>query len=453
MLNNKQQQALDLMNNGSNVFLTGKAGTGKSFIVKKFMEESKNKIMICAPTGIAALNVGGCTIHRAFRLPIDYAPRSDYLGTSEDTKNALKEIDTIIIDEISMVRADTFSHVEHKLSNICGGYFGNKQIIVVGDFYQAAPVAKSDELENLNNDYGGLYCFDTKAWNNASFESIELDTVVRQASKDFANALNGIRDGSDTNTGIDYLNYQAATNKQPEDFVTLCFTNKQAEKTNDYRLNKLNAPQQQYNALQVGEVKPSDKPVPDILLLKVGAKVMLCVNDKDDRYVNGTTGTITKLTQQMVEVDHSIQVERHEWEIKEPGDNGVMKIIGTYKQYPIKLGWAITIHKSQGQTITDNVVLAMDGVRRPHGLTYVALSRCSDINNLYFKQQLKASDIFIDQQVSSKLNAILSGFDTMKYSRVYADLFELLKKTCDKSPTIPQMEQMKARLNGWIANV
>jgi ATP-dependent exoDNAse (exonuclease V) alpha subunit len=429
-LKQKQAEALELMKSGKNVFLTGKAGTGKSFVTELFTEwaeENNKKILICAPTGIAALNIGGSTIHRAFGIPIDYVKSSAHLGTRKEIMEVLASADILLVDEVSMLRADVFSHVEYKLRDSVfdsNAPFADKQIIVVGDFYQLPPVVKQNEKSALTKDYGGTYAFETNAWKNARFKMVELDEVVRQNDVDFIDALNSIREKNVySDKALGYINGNAtATDK--DDIVTLCFTNKAADQINKSELEKIDELPMQFNASVSGNVKESDKPVPEFLELKIGAKIIFCINDQNGRFVNGTTGHVTGLTDEFVIIDGDIELDKHTWEVKEPtlnNETGKIEygVIGTYKQYPIKLAWAITIHKSQGQTITGRVHLEMDGSFRPHGSLYVALSRCTDIANLSLDRPLGSYDLSVDESVRTALLSMSHGMTASLFIAIF----------------------------------
>jgi ATP-dependent exoDNAse (exonuclease V) alpha subunit len=463
-LKQKQAEALELMKSGKNVFLTGKAGTGKSFVTELFTEwaeENKKKILICAPTGIAALNIGGSTIHRAFGIPIDYVKSSAHLGTRKEIMEVLASADILLVDEVSMLRADVFSHVEYKLRDSVfdsNAPFADKQIIVVGDFYQLPPVVKQNEKIALTKDYGGTYAFETNAWKNARFKMVELDEVVRQNDVDFIDALNSIREKNVySDKALGYINGNAtATDK--DDIVTLCFTNKAADQINKSELEKIDELPMQFNASVSGNVKESDKPVPEFLELKIGAKIIFCINDQNGRFVNGTTGHVTGLTDEFVIIDGDIELDKHTWEVKEPtlnNETGKIEygVIGTYKQYPIKLAWAITIHKSQGQTITGRVHLEMDGSFRPHGSLYVALSRCTDIANLSLDRPLGSYDLSVDESVRTALLSMSHGMTAIEIPAYSLPFFQAMQEIIDLNPTERQLTGMLNRLGDWKEKV
>ncbi|AUR91792.1 P-loop containing nucleoside triphosphate hydrolase [Vibrio phage 1.164.O._10N.261.51.A7] len=456
----KQQEALGLMKTGANVFLTGKAGTGKSFVTDLFTawaEEQDKNILICAPTGIAALNIGGATIHRTFKLPINYVSDSSHLYSSNEGRALIEAADIVLIDEVSMLRADTFSHVEYKMreSVLSGSAFGGKQIIVVGDFYQLPPVIKNEERADLKAHFGGHYAFECQAWKDAKFKMVELDEVVRQSDLEFVDALNSIREKNvHSNKSLGYVNHNANGDLMENDVVTLCFTNKVAEQINKKELAKIETLPVEFIASVSGTVKESEKPVPEHLELKVGAKVIFCVNDQDGRFVNGTTGYVTGFDGDFIVIDDCINLDKNTWEITEPKLNELTgkiehDVIGTYQQYPIKLAWAITIHKSQGQTIKGRVHMQMDGSFRPHGALYVALSRCTDINNLSLERELGAYDLVVDESVRTALLSMSLGMTTIEIPAYSIGLFEKLLDVIELNPSENQLNAMLKRLGDW----
>lgn len=456
-LTKKQQYALDKMREGKNVFLTGKAGTGKSFVVNIFREE-KSKMLVCAPTGIAALNVDGATLHRAFKLPVDYVEKSYHIYDNNDVAQVVNKTDCLLIDEISMVRADILSHVEYRMrtmSEKSGSAFGGKQIIAVGDFMQLPPVVMDEEKDRIRKDYGGSYAFEAKAWKEAGFELIELDEVVRQADLMFVDALNSVREKNmNASKAVSWINSNATIGKPVDDCVTLCYTNKAAASINEMELARIAYPPVTFQASVSGQIKKSDMPVDEVLTLKIGAKVMCCVNN--DNYVNGTVGTVTDINSDFITIDDTIDVYKYKWEIKEPVvENGKLshKVIGEFKQFPLRHAWAITTHKSQGQTIKGRVHMQMDSKFRPHGSTYVALSRCTDIANLSFERPLGDKDVFVDERVRTAMIAMSGGMTTIEVPSFSIELFQKMIDVMALNPTEQQLNMMMDRLNSWEVNL
>lgn len=434
-LKTKQKQALDLLKKGYNVFLSGEAGTGKSFVIEKFisyLNEENKKYVVCAPTGLAALNVEGATIHRTFKLSTDLA------DNQVELKN-VEEAHVIIIDEISMCRRDVFQKVARALfefenpleefelkreSRVCR----KKQIVVVGDFFQLPPVIgnndrriiqqiKEQKLEEIYNHITDLeeklYAFQCEEWNKFNFKNIILDEVVRQSDEDYIDNLNKIRKGEVQ--GLEFIKNESCK-QEIKNAIYLTSKNKDAESINQNNLDKIRKQEYTYCSEEDGEVAESDRPVSKFLRFKVGARVMSVVNivekDKEDDavVVNGMIGTVTDLTQDAVTVKfdngYTHKFEKHKWSIKgfrevQAKENGeivkkmVMSEIGSYRQIPLKLAWAITIHKSQGQTYEE---INLNPNCFCEGQLYVALSRAKDLKKLYLtnpirKNYLKTSDV------------------------------------------------------------
>ena len=456
----KQLDALRIMMDGKSIFLTGKAGTGKSTVANAFIKrklEDGKSIVAVAPTGIAALNVNGVTMHRAFGLPIDYLPKSTMLHTRTEIKEALAKADIIIVDEISMVRGDVFSHIEHVLrisSHQNGSIFGGKQVVLVGDLYQLPPVVIGHDENNLMRDYGGTFAFETKAWRLADFEIVELDEVVRQGDQQFVDWLNSIRESdANINQTIFDINELIADKPKPEDCTTICFTNRAASLINREKLGKIAGQPIVFSSVVDGIVNESDKPTDDELQIKLGANVMTIVNGED--YVNGTVGTVTAFSDDTITIDGTITVERYVWKIKGLKLNAETKvleddIIGTFEQFPVKLAWAITAHKSQGQTLSGNVHLEMDGVNRSHGQFYVAISRCTDINNLTLGRPIYNSDIVVSDKVRSFMLMSVMGKVTMEVPKMLLPLFNNMLECAARNPSGEQIEKMIERTQTWL---
>lgn len=411
MLTVKQAFALKEMCSGKNVFLTGDAGTGKSYTIDKFLEQcdkDNKQVVVCAPTGIAAINIGGVTIHRAFGLspkPLIEAPKA--------IPSILKKADILLIDEISFCRLDLFDYISkvlfalNKIRRKNGE--NDIQVIVVGDFFQLPPVLIPKDREILEKyKYGhnlrNAFAFQSEYWSMYRFVSIQLDEVVRQSDNEFIANLNGMRHGD--YKSIKYFNNEC--NKQSiEGAITICGTNKAVDEKNQIEYNKIQAKEKVYEATEVGNVLESDKMVPSKLRLKVGCRVMIVMNDPTLRYQNGTLATITKLDSDLVTVltddGNIVRIERYTWDIHNYTTSqakGKIKLkmgsVGKYTQFPIKLAYAVTVHKSQGQTF-DKVNL--DPYCWDCGQLYVALSRVRTIQGLHLIKPIDTKYLITSKDV------------------------------------------------------
>ena len=419
MLNDEQQIAFDIAMTGRNMFITGNAGTGKSYLVHSIIDELTNigkNIIVCAPTGIAAVNIGGATVHRVFSVPTSMTV-STLPSLSEEILNA----DTIIIDEISMCRIDVFDYVaryieaaevsprryskdKSKLKN------GRKiQLIVVGDFFQLPPVVKDREKRIIIDTYkcsDGAFAFLSPKWRFFDFENIVLKTIIRQNEIDTCNALNAIRIG-DT-SGIQYFNLYSNTEVM-KDTILICGKNTEAAIYNESELKKVAGEEFEYSAESSGRVTDGDKMVDDKIVLKVGARVILMTQDND--YANGDTGVVVQLADDdiLVHLDRggNVNVKKHTWEIYgyKAINNKLQKtVIGTYTQYPIRLGYAITIHKSQGQTLARANINPYSWAC---GQLYVALSRVESIGGIHLTQRINNSFLKVAPEVVNFYNYMI----------------------------------------------
>lgn len=391
---------------GYNAFITGDAGTGKSFLLKKiieYFEARELNVLITAPTGIAALNIDGSTIHRTFKIPT-----RPLIGRPGAVRDEIKMADVIIIDEISMCRIDLFDYVSQQIlrANEFRRHRGKRdiQLIVVGDFFQLPPVITDRDRDVLTAVYGdGLgdgYAFQSRFWNTFNFQNIVLREVVRQSDRDFVYWLNQARIGNVRS--LDYFSV-CASPTHINNAIMLCGTNNAANEVNTLELNKLHTQSVRYTSEIDGEVRESDKMTSDVLELKVGARVMTLVNDADDRYRNGSFGTITKLKNDCVTVEidgwGTVDIEYYTWDIIDYAlVNGVIskRVLGHFTQIPLKVAYAITIHKSQGQTYE---AVNLNPYCWDKGQLYVALSRCKSVQNMYLTNRLQYRFLVTSQVV------------------------------------------------------
>ncbi len=396
-------------NTNEHVFVTGKAGTGKSMLLKYFAQHTNKCIVKVAPTGIAALNIHGQTIHSLFRLPIGVIDGRK-LRIDAFTKQTLEHIDTVVIDEISMVRADVMDSIDHilRLAKNTSAPFGGVQIIAFGDIYQLPPVVESETIKSfLTNRYGGIYFFNAPAM-RTSLHVRELQAVFRQKHPEFKAVLNVIREGSRDSWIFTELSKRTFPVDYclPKNTILLTATNKAARALNATQLSKLNTKSHTYTAIMTGNFPSSSQPTDTELTLKVGAQVIFTKNDQQRRWVNGTTGIVKSLSKNTVKIScgkQTFNVEPVSWDITGYTYNQELgeieqELTGTFTQIPLRTAWAMTIHKSQGCTF-DKVAIDLGTGAFAHGQTYVALSRCSSLSGLYVLQALRPQDIIIDPLV------------------------------------------------------
>lgn len=388
-MNEDQKKAFEVLMSGKNVFLTGDAGTGKTYLINKFIEEMKKQkknLVITAPTGIAALNIGGVTIHSAFGIPVG----KDLTKVFISPNDVIQTADIIIIDEISMCRMDLFDVI----GAIIKAVDKKIQVVVIGDFYQLPPVLNEKDKKILNEyykyDVGGAFAFESEYWKDFDFESIVLKEVVRQDNPRFITALNYLRKGNP----ISLKYFVGHCSKEPiKDAITIVGTNKRAEQINELQLSKIRTLEYTFIAQKYGEINVM--PTSDILKLKLGARVMTLINAS--MYRNGSVGTIVGINDNEIKVkfddDTYSYIQKYTWEFKEyVAEDGVIKekIVGRFNQLPVKLAYAITVHKSQGQTYE---AVNFEPCGWSHGQLYVALSRCKDISKLYIAPGLRYSHL------------------------------------------------------------
>lgn len=450
-LTSSQGIAIKLLDAGYNVFLTGKAGTGKSFLVDYFVEKHPEKNIIkCAPTGVAALRIGGATIHRTFGVPIRLLGHNDVCSSS-DKLDVLKKADVILIDEISMCRIDVFEYVIRTLKRIG---IRNKQLILVGDFYQLPPVLTDKDKYAFKDLYGDrLYSFESEMWGCSNLITVELTEVKRQEEIDFLRSLSNIREGNP-----DFSIFQVA-NCADDNAVSLCPTNAKAKSINDEHLNRL-PNHKHYMASKTGKVEEADMLTDEKLVLAKNARVIMLVNDSEARWVNGSIGTVTNLSDNHITVqideEGEYRVERYTWSIKEyaleeDGETNekhvVEKEVGSFTQFPLKLAWAITIHKSQGQTYEK--VNIYNGFFA-NGQMYVALSRCKTLGGIHTMGNLIPSQLKCSLAVKNFMTTSIEDSN----SRINTILAEIRRQKIDKiNGCVSEVKVFETSLNNALIQV
>ncbi len=415
-LNADFKYALDLLEKtNKSLFITGRAGTGKSTLLQLFRNTSRKKIAVLAPTGIAALNVKGQTIHSFFGFP----PR---LLSSRDIKKTRKHklykaLDLIIIDEISMVRADLLDAINLFLqkNREVPIPFGGLQMVFIGDLFQLPPIIATEfEKDLFEFNYDSPYFFSAKVFDLPfEIEMLELRKIYRQENRHFLRLLEAVRLNQTDWDDLEDLNERFDPNfEQSEFYVTLSPRNAKVNQINKRELANLDSPEFSYPSTIKGNFDPRLYPTDANLHLRVGAQVMFIKNDYENgKYVNGTIGKVTELKVDTVKVlveesnrQEELELNRAEWEIlkykqsKDDPNQIDAEVLGTFEQYPLKLAWAVTIHKSQGKTF-EKVIIDMGKGAFVHGQTYVALSRCRTLEGIVFKQKLQLRDIMVDERV------------------------------------------------------
>ncbi len=398
------------------IFLTGRAGTGKSTLLNYFRKETKKKHVVLAPTGVAALNVKGQTIHSFFGFHPAVTPKL-VRKAFPNSLPLFKALDTIVIDEISMVRADLLDCIDKALRlnrERPKEPFGGVQMIFIGDLYQLPPVVTTEESYRFESEYSSPYFFSAYVMNGLNVRMIELQTVHRQKESSFVQLLDNLRTDRVSPQDIQTWNTRHEPYFDPQDdpgYIHLTTTNKMAKTRNDYELNQLPGKMWKLKAHTIGELPDRRMPSEELLTVKEGARIMFTTNDPDRRWVNGTLGTISHIHKKALsksptlevglEDERTVTVTPFKWEMFEYGHNGEViqeAVVGSYTQYPITLAWAVTIHKAQGKTF-DRVLVDIGWGTFAHGQLYVALSRCTTFNGLVLLKPFKTKDVILDQAV------------------------------------------------------
>lgn len=403
---------------GISIFLTGKAGTGKTTFLRTIKQRSTKRMIVVAPTGVAAINANGVTIHSFFQLPLSpfvpestVKPRFEY---SKQKRQIMRTLDLLIIDEISMVRADILDAIDSILRRFRehNKPFGGVQLLMIGDLQQLTPIVRPDEEKLLSRYYNTPYFFDSKALQSTQYVTIELTKVFRQQDKVFIDILNHFRDGHVSDEDFDILNKRYQPNFTPDknsDYIHLTTHNRIADNINDRQLEQIKEQAYKFCARVEGQFPENSYPADYELTLKCGAQVMFIHNDRFERYYNGKIGRITYIDNERIEVscpneNEKIEVEPQTWENTRYTLNETTKqiegeVLGTFTQYPLRLAWAITIHKSQGLTFEHAIIDAQQAFAS--GQVYVALSRCRTLEGLVLASTLNRNAVINDARVDS----------------------------------------------------
>lgn len=389
-------------------FVTGKAGTGKSHLLQFLKANTKKNVVVAAPTGVAAMVVGGQTIHSLFKLPPALLDL-EVIPVNVHTKRLLSVVEMVIIDEVSMVRADLIDAINRVLQVAKKNRlpFGGVQMVLFGDPYQLPPiVVDGREKQYFADTYGGAYFFNAHVWKETTFNLVELEDIFRQTETELIELLNAVRMGVVTPEQLQYLNRRVGLSEEDERVLTLTTTNRRSAQINNYFLSQLQGKPFQFQASVTGALDPRAYPAEETVVVKHGARVMFLKNDPDKRWVNGTIGTVVsaKPSEVSVSVDGvEYRVEREIWsKIRFVLNNATGEIeeevVSTFEQTPLRLAWAVTIHKSQGQTF-DKVNIDLESGAFAHGQTYVALSRCKTLSGISLVRPVEMSDSSVDPAI------------------------------------------------------
>jgi ATP-dependent exoDNAse (exonuclease V) alpha subunit len=428
-INDEFKQALHLMNEtNENVFLTGRAGTGKTTLLNYFRETTKKNIVILAPTGVAAVNVKGQTIHSFFKFGIDITPdRVQNLHQDDESEEVdiYKKLDTIIIDEVSMVRADLLDCVD-KFMRLNGTDrkkpFGGVQMIFVGDLYQLPPVVTGDDGDLFETYYQSPYFFSSKVFDKIGFRFVELTKIYRQTDHNLIEILNAVRLGTMTEDHLKVINSRHCPMLSHEHnlHVRLMTTNAMADSYNEARLRELKGDTCIFMGFITGKFK-RNFPTNLELKLKKGARVMMLTNE--ERWINGDLAEVIEVNDDDNEITVKLEdggaicnIVPHKWEMLRFYYNKASKrveseVIGTFTQFPMRLAWALTIHKGQGKTYS-HVIVDFGRGTFAHGQAYVALSRCKNLEGLVLKRPLEHNHVMVDERIVEFMNAC-EGQQTM----------------------------------------
>ncbi len=492
--------AVQLVNQSSrNIFLTGKAGTGKTTFLKYIRENCPKQMAVVAPTGVAAINAGGVTIHSLFQLPISpFIPEAKGFSKNEETvnrhslisrlrmnsdkKKVLQELELLIIDEISMVRCDTLDAVDTVLRHVRNRYqepFGGVQVLFIGDMFQLPPVIKEQEWNLLAEYYNGPYFFDSLVIKQEQPVYIKFDKIYRQSEERFIRLLNQVRNNNLDEEGMKILEsrFNPAFRRTKEDgFIILTTHNEIARQTNAEKLQGLTGKLYSFKADIDDDFPANAYPADELLQLKVGAQVMFIKNDldKSKRYFNGKIGTVTRLEEEKIFVQcadepNEIEVKKDKWEnirydLNKTTRQLEEKLLGAFSQYPLRLAWAITIHKSQGLTFEKAIIDA--GKSFAAGQVYVALSRCTSLEGMVLQSRINTDSLRTDQRIVnfsrtaasvSKLEEELIAAQKQYWQKILLSLFDFRNAVANSKELVSYITEHGSSFNpevlSWLETI
>jgi hypothetical protein len=476
-------------NTGAPIFLTGKAGTGKTTFLRDLARKTHKRHVILAPTGIAALHAKGVTIHSQFLLPLgSFLPVREPEGNFTDQygfytqhtlsrrhplnqirKSVLKAVDLLVIDEVSMLRADVLDAIDYRMKSVKGNFkepFGGVQVLMIGDLYQLPPIVKDHEWQVLNRFYNSMHFFEAKALQNSGLVYLELDKIFRQQDDEFIEVLNHLRDNRVTQADVNLLNkhYKSAEEIKnlQEEYITITTHNYKADQINQKEMESLSGTSYFYEADISDEFPESLYPLPLKLELREGAQIMFVKNDSSGNasYFNGKIAKVIHLQKdeilvQMQDTDEEYTLRKEEWENKKYIVNPTTKeldeeVIGTFSQFPIKLAWAVTVHKSQGLTF-DRAIIDVGQAFAP-GQVYVALSRLRSLEGLVLRSRIQSSLVYSDHQV---VNFSQNAGNQMELQELLFRhqnyyLGSLISRTFDFLPILRELEIFQKEQNSSL---
>ena len=471
--NRERQLAKEFtLHTNRSIFLTGKAGTGKTTLLKEILEETDKNYLIAAPTGVAAINAGGITLHSLFLFPLQafipgqnpalnpdtfctYAALAGHQKFNRSKLDIFLELELLVIDEISMVRVDLMDAIDVTLRRVRKNQqpFGGVQLLVIGDLYQLSPVVRPDVQQGLMQYYSSPYFFDAKSWQKVAALTIELKKVYRQEDQDFIDILNSVRNGDKDKAVLAKLNTRYGDEDYDADnVITLTTHNRQADAINEEALANLPSDYINLEATISGKFSESAYPTPEIINLKKGAQVMFIRNHPEGLYYNGKLGTITHISDTVIKVkglddNTTILVDQVEWknvryELDEETDKIIPNDVGSFQQYPLRLAWAVTVHKSQGLTF-DKLVVDLAKTFAA-GQLYVALSRCRSLEGLKLLSEIKAENVITEQRIVSYYTAAADLANVDKELQEAKESYEryLLLKTFS-------LEKLSVNVDQW----